>query len=212
MENIFSNKLKIDIFPACSIGNPFAFYIYFLPINPDYLLIWRLCDIKFWLCLIWIEFICMGQNLIQNRIFDEGLTHKSYRPIHKLSLFLKINYSPHGVIYKQIYMRSWGNSNSWIWEVVVSWMRLFYNSHQIIILFKTNFNFKSNKLEWLWEYVAGKSNIGSFYKIVEGNLKDLISKIVENYFIFIHKVSHKLNTKCVLIMRSSEDNSGWDFL
>lgn len=93
-------------------------------------------------------------------------------------------------------------------------MKLFYNSYQIIIIFTTNFNFKSNKLEWLWEYVAGKSNIGLFYKIVEGNLKDLISKIVENYFIFIHKeVSLKLNTKCVLIMRrSSEDNSVWDFL
>lgn len=52
-------------------------------------------------------------------------------------------------------------------------MKLFYNNYQIIILFKTNFNFKSNKLELLWEYIAGKSNIGSFYKIVEGNLKTL---------------------------------------
>lgn len=35
---IFSNKLKIDIFPACSMENSFAFYIYVLPINPGYLL------------------------------------------------------------------------------------------------------------------------------------------------------------------------------
>lgn len=84
-------------------------------------------------------------------------------------------------------------------------MEFSYNGSQRITLFETNFNFKSNKLEWLWEYVARKFNMA------EGHFKDFTSMIVKNslIFFFTHKgFSLQLSTNCILIMakKSSENN------
>lgn len=37
----------------------------------------------------------------------------------------------------------------------------------------TNFNFKSDKLEWLSEYIEGKSKMGVFCMIIESHFKGL---------------------------------------
>lgn len=51
----------------------------------------------------------------------------------------------------------------------------------------TNFNFKSDKLEWLSEYIEGKSKMGVFCMIIESHFKDLAFWIIINYLVFITK-------------------------